>query len=232
VSYVSSVTFTPRLQLETLFVLDDNGRIRATREPHPARGPAFSLIRDNRVCVWAVNARVPSEVTRQLIALARSEPPATALTDPPRHAEAYVTLLGGRVDSGPVFTFPMASPANDDVVTITALSELEPHFRGWTVDEIPERSPILGIPVDGHIVSVCFSARRSKLAAEAGVETAIGYRRRGFGSRVTASWARLIRESGRLPLYSTSWNNTASLALASTLGLSVCATDWSVDDAD
>jgi predicted GNAT family acetyltransferase len=68
--------------------------------------------------------------------------------------------------------------------------------------------------VDGHAISVCFCARRSQLAAEAGVETAVGYRGRGFASRVSAAWARLIRRSGRLPLYSTSWSNTASLAVA------------------
>jgi RimJ/RimL family protein N-acetyltransferase len=220
--------FTPQLQLETLFVLDDEGRILATRDPHRSPGPAFSLIRDERACAWAVNVDVPSELTRELVALARTESPASAIADPPRHADGYVSLLGGRIDSGPVFTFPPALVETGDVVTITALSQLERHFRGWTADEIPESAPILGIAVDGHPVSVCFCARRSQIAAEAGVETAVGYRGRGFASRVTAAWARLIRHSGRLPLYSTSWSNTASLAVARKLGLSACASDWSL----
>jgi hypothetical protein len=220
--------FTPQLQLETLFVLDDEGRILSTRDPHPEPGPAFSLIRDAHACAWAVNVDVPSHLTRELVALARTESPARAITDPPRHADAYVALLGGRIDSGPVFTFPPALVETADVVPITAFSQLEHHFRGWTADEIPERAPILGIAVEGHAVSVCFCARRSETAAEAGVETAVAYRGRGLASRVTAGWARLLRDSGRLPLYSTSWSNAASLAVARKLGLSACASDWNL----
>lgn len=55
-------SFTPKLQLETLFVLDGDGRTRATREPNPTRGPAFSLVRDKRPCAWALSADVPSEL--------------------------------------------------------------------------------------------------------------------------------------------------------------------------
>lgn len=221
-------TFTPQLQLETLFVLDDEGRIVSTREPHPGPGPAFSLIRDGRACAWAVNVDVPSHVSRELDALARTESPVRAITDPPHHADGYVALLGGRIESGPVFTFPSTFVETGDVVGITSLAQLEHHFRGWTADEIPERAPILGIVRDGHVVSVCFCARRSATAAEAGVETAAGYRGRGFASRVTAGWARMIRDSGRLPLYSTSWSNAASLAVARKLGLSACASDWNL----
>ncbi len=220
--------FTPQLQLETLFVLDDQGRILSTRDPHPEPGPAFSLIRDARTCAWAVNVDVPSHPARELVALAQTELPSTKITDPPRHADAYVGLLGGRIDSGPVFTFPPGLAESGDVVTITTFSQLEHHLRGWTADEIPERAPIVGITVDGDAVSVCFCARRSESAAEAGVETAADYRGRGFASRVTSAWAQLIRDSGRLPLYSTSWSNTASLAVARKLGLSVCASDWNL----
>jgi hypothetical protein len=98
---------------------------------------------------------------------------------------------------------------------------------GWTTEELPERSPIAGIVIDGHVVSVCFCARGSQVAAEAGVETAADYRGRGLGASVTAAWARMIRESGRVPLYSTSWKNVPSLALARSLGLSECGVDWS-----
>lgn len=146
-----------------------------------------------------MSTRVPSALADDLNALAREETPATALSDPPRNAAAYVRLLDGHSDSGPVFTFPDSLPTLDDVVRVTALSALMRHFRGWAAEELPERSPILGIAVDGHVVSVCFSARRSDVAAEAGVETAAEYRGRGLGPRVTAAWARMIRESGRCP---------------------------------
>lgn len=220
--------FTPQLQLETLFVLDEEGRIVSTRDPSAAAGPAFSLIRDRYACAWAVHRDVPEPLARDLAALARTEPPAGELTDSPAHASAYVALLGGRVESGPAFTFPPTIPAASGVIAITELSQLERHFRGWTSDELPERAPILGIVEDGYAVSVCFCARRSPVAAEAGLETAVHVRRRGFGARVTAAWARAVRDSGRLPLYSTSWSNAASLAVARKLGLSACASDWNL----
>ncbi|MGH8678990.1 MAG: GNAT family N-acetyltransferase [Burkholderiales bacterium] len=108
------------------------------------------------------------------------------------------------------------------------LQLLERSFRGWTAAEIPGRSPILAVIDGGYPVSVCFCARTSEAAAEAGVETAAAFRGRGFGPRVTAAWAVAIRASGRIPLYSTSWSNAASLAVARKLGLVQYASDWSL----
>jgi predicted GNAT family acetyltransferase len=82
----------------------------------------------------------------------------------------------------------------------------------------------------GAPVSICFCARSSEVAAEAGLETAAAFRRRGYGSCVTAAWAAMIRASGRIPLYSTSWTNEASLAVARTLELLAYASAWSVSD--
>jgi hypothetical protein len=164
----------------------------------------------------------------QLEHLAQSETPLAALTAAPLHADSYTRLLEGRIDAGPVFTFPTDLAAGGEVVVITNVSELSHHFGGWTAGEIPERSPIVGVVVDGQVVSVCFCARRTEIAAEAGLETAIAYRGRGFGARVVAQWGRLIRQSGRLPLYSTSWNNSASLAVARKLGLTAAAADWNL----
>ena len=70
----------------------------------------------------------------------------------------------------------------------------------------------------------------SAAAAEAGVETAARFRGRGLAPQVTAAWALAIRASNRLPLYSTSWSNEPSLAVARKLGLKPCASDWSLSD--
>lgn len=220
--------FTPHLQLETLFVLNDAGRIVSTREPGPTAGPAFALVRGRTSCAYAAHANIPDELASRVLALARTEPSAQDLEDDPVHASPYVSLLRGRVDSGPAFTFPEALPAPVDIIAITELAQLERHFRGWRADELPERSPILAIVENGHAVSVCFCARASAVAAEAGVDTAAPFRGRGFGPRVTAAWALAIRASGRVPLYSTSWNNHASRAVARKLALEACASDWSV----
>ena len=61
---------------------------------------------------------------------------------------------------------------------------------------------------------------------EAGVETSASARGRGFPPAVVAAWARAVRELGAEPLYSTSWENTASQAVARKLGLIPYAADY------
>jgi hypothetical protein len=163
-----------------------------------------------------------------LVALARTEPTVAEFSDEPIHAASYRALLAATNESGPAFVFPVTTAAAGEVVAITDLSQLTHHFPGWSSEEIRDRSPILGIVENGNAVSVCFCARRSSAAAEAGLETAPDYRGRGFGALVAATWARAILESGRLPIYSTSWTNAASLAVARKLGLHMCASDWSL----
>ena len=220
--------FSPELQLDTLFVLSAEGRIVSTREPNPSPGPRFSLVRGVTRCAWAIHVDVAEEVAGQLGALAREEPPVVDFRDDPVHTNRYLALVGGRADSGPAFTFPDLISEPDAIAVVEDVAQLEKHFRGWTAHELPERAPILAVVEGGHAVSVCFCARRSPVAAEAGVETAPRFRRRGLGARVTAAWAHAIRASGRVPIYSTSWRNESSLAVARKLGLEACASDWSL----
>ena len=55
---------------------------------------------------------------------------------------------------------------------------------------------------------------------------AVKYRGRGRAQRVTAALA--IRASGRVPLYSASWANHASLPVARMMGLEMYASTWSI----
>ena len=222
--------FTPELQLNTLFVLNDKGRIICTREPDPGPGPRFALIRSTRSCAWAVRADVPEDLARELDGLAQQELPVCEPRDPPERAEYYVSLVGGRVESGPAFTFPDALGESGGAVLIDNVRLLAPDFRGWSVEEISGRSPMLAVIEHGYVVSICFCARQSQTAAEAGVETVAAFRGRGFAPRVTAAWASAIRASGRIPIYSTSWSNAASLAVARKLTLVTCASNWSLSD--
>ncbi len=219
---------TPDIHLRTGYVLDERGRIKSTREPEPTLGPLFTLIRNASRCAWAVREDVPEEVAAELQRLAREEPPIQDPHAAPLHADRYMSLIGGQIGSGPAFIFPDEIPCLGDVTSVDSLQLLERSFRGWTAAEIPERSPILAVVDGGYPVSVCFSARISEIAAEAGVETAAAYRGRGLGPRVTAAWALAIRARGRIPLYSTSWSNGASLAVARKLGLVQYASDWSL----
>ena len=219
---------TPQLQLETLFVLDGHGRLVSTREPQPSPSPAFMLIRGATSLAWAVRADVPDDLAEELGALARQEPP-SLLWEPPLYADRYLAVLPGRVSHGPAFEFPESVDAPADVVSVRDEALLQHHFSGWVAGEVEAgRSPVVAVSVEGHPVSVCCCARRSDVAAEAGLETATAFRGLGHAPRVTAAWAVAVRASGRTPLYSTSMNNGPSLAVARKLGLRTYATDWSI----
>lgn len=200
----------------------------STREPDPKSGPAFTLIRSATACTWAVEAGVSDRIADRLDRLARDEPPAEDLRVAPIHAEQYAALVGGRIWSGPAFKFPDSIHRPVGVASIHDLRLIQTNFRGWSKHEIGGRSPIFGIVENGCAVSLCFCARLSDVAAEAGLETARDFRGRGYGPRVTAAWALAIRASGRIPLYSTSWVNKASLAVARKLGLVAYASDWNL----
>lgn len=116
-----------------------------------------------------------------------------------------------------------------------SLVELTPDradlLRGGFEDMIPElaeRQPCIAAVEGEYAVSLCFSSRPLAVAgnpdcpaAEAGVETRPDHRGRGLAPRVVAAWARAVRERGAEPIYSTSWDNAASRAVARKLGL-VC----------
>ena len=219
---------TPALQLETLYLLDSDGRICGTRELVRVRVRLFSLIRGTGSCAWAVRADVATDVADELAELAREEPPVSDFRQAPVHVERYVSLVKGRIDSGPSFVFPEAIAGPPGTVCVDDVALLDHRFSGWQASEIPECAPIVGVVENGQAVSVCFCARRSDVAAKRGWETAVELRGRGMGPRVTAAWAVAVRASGRIPLYSTSWSNEASMAVARKLGLVAYASTWSV----
>jgi hypothetical protein len=210
----------------------------STREPTASSGPLFSLVRSARGCAWAVHANVSNGLADEFDRLAGEEPAPVDLRQKPVHAEKYDLLAGGRVGSpaaarvveqGVAFTFPGTLVRPSDIAVIEDERLLDHHFRGWVPGEIAAgRSPVLAIVEDGYPVSVCFCARLSDTAAEAGLETAEPFRGRGFGPRVTAAWALAIRATGRVPLYSTELTNGASLSVARKLGLVPYASTWSV----
>lgn len=223
---------TPEVELETTFEIDEQGRIRSTREPHPNHGPLFTIIRSATGRAWAVRDDVPHDVAREIGQLIRDEPPLGDLRTEPLHAARYLSLTGGRLGfSGPAFVFPDVLEASSEVVVVNDERLLERHFRGWQRGEIAAgRAPVVGLVEEGYPVSICFCARRSAIAAAAGLETAAPFRGHGFAGQVVAAWALAVRATGRTPLYSTAWTNVASLAVARKLGLTPYATFWNISE--
>jgi RimJ/RimL family protein N-acetyltransferase len=104
---------------------------------------------------------------------------------------------------------------------------LEPHFprrRSW--EPSLEHGLVAVALKKGRAVSLCYAARLTLQAAEAGVETVEEARGHGYATAATALWASAVRKSGRLALYSTWWENQASQKVAHKLGAVRYGEDW------
>jgi RimJ/RimL family protein N-acetyltransferase len=88
-------------------------------------------------------------------------------------------------------------------------------------------APVVIAFADGQPAAVCHSPRGcTAVAAEAGVETLEPFRNRGLATAAVACWARAIQRTGRLALYSTSWENVASLRVARRLSARPYGENW------
>jgi len=130
------------------------------------------------------------------------------------------------ISTGPAFVFPGVMGLSAEVIAIEPGQEslLSEHFP-FTATWLRERWPCYAVVIDGRAVSICYSARRTAVVAEAGVDTAEAFRGRGYAALVTAAWANAIRAAGITPVYSTSDENLASRAVARKLALRQFACD-------
>lgn len=214
-----------RLHVEALFSHDSSGRMRTVNEPGGAVAPRFFLGRTAKGNVWRFRHDVDGDLVQAMEALCAEEPVGEQTARPPHDANAYVRLLAQYAPvqslwAGPAFRFPGEVPAEAETVLVTDKNAdvLCPHFEDWLGD-IPHRQPFLALLRDGLAVSMCCSVRITPEAHEAGVETFPDFYGRGYAAQVVASWARAVCQLGRIPLYSTSWQNTASQVVAEKLGL-------------
>ena len=221
--------------IETLYVLDANGDMRTNNVPFaPARGPApaFHLGWTDRSYVSCFRHDVPTERRQQVRDLVSSQWPFPSPKGPPEK-NRYVEILSeygkGRRGSGPAFIVPEGELPAGDATPITRDNAhvLETTFSDW-MEEVGDSQPFFAVVVDGRAVSTCGTVRRSVRGIEAGVNTLEGYRRRGYAKRAVAAWCRAARQEGVIGFYSTSWSNTASCALANSLGLKQVAVEFSV----
>ncbi len=136
---------------------------------------------------------------------------------------------GGGMPNSRSTTSETGNPSPPEVIEISpSTSHLLRGEFAWLADELTVRGPVMAVVVDGAAVSVCFSARSTTAASEAGVETLPEHRGRRYAGAVTAAWAARIRRQGRTPLYSTSWTNHPSRRIAVRLSLIQYVTDFHI----
>lgn len=220
-----------QLHVEALFTRDPSGRLRAVNETGGGPAPRFFLGRTLGGNECWFRHDLDDVLIRDLTELCESEPVGLEVEAAPDGAVPFLARLSQadlvrKTWTGPAYRFPRDIPDVGDTVRVTAenASVLTPYFEDW-VGDVQDEAPLIALLKDGKAVSICCSVRMTPRAHEAGVETHPEFRGRGFAARVVAAWARSVRENDRVPLYSTSWENRASLAVAKKLGLAQFGAD-------
>jgi hypothetical protein len=230
------------IQIAALFVSDTDGRLRYIAEPgyeeaelEPA--PRFFMGRTKEGTVWRFRHDLPDDLARDIEDLCRFEPIATNMADLSTNMATIRATLQAHApiiheERGPAYWIPhnIVTPAAHVVqVSETNAYLLEANFP-WKLTSPSglNTGPLAAAVVQGNAVSICYCARLTTLAAEAGVETVKAARGHGYASAAVAAWASVVRQHGLLPLYSTSWANVASQGVARKLGMVRYGEDWSI----
>ncbi len=213
---------------DTCFTYDARGRMLRSNEPREeARRPAPRLYlgRTRAGHVVRFGAAVPEALARRLQAIIDGQSPVGDLHAPPvapaELREALARQAPITMESeGPAYRFPASIARPGEVVRLAdANRALVRETYPWLYEELADWQPCFAVVRDGAAVSVCFSSRIGAEAAAAGVETLPAFRGRGYAAAVTAAWGAAVREAGRIPLYSTAWENLASQGVARRVGL-------------
>lgn len=214
-----------RIHVETLFTCDDAGRLLAVNERGGAAAPRFFLGRTADGNAWWIRHDVDAALANDLQALCESQPAGLEVDVGIDSTAPFIARLAREVPvlrtwAGPAFRFPSDLPGSEIAVRVTPdnVTVLSPYFEDWRNDVSPS-APMVVVLEGAKAVSLCASVRLTPQAHEAGVETHRDFRGRGHAAQAVNAWARAVREMDRIPLYSTSWENTSSRALALKLGL-------------
>ncbi|MEM7735818.1 MAG: GNAT family N-acetyltransferase [Deinococcota bacterium] len=224
-------------RFEALYIHEGNGRIVHINQWYGGQAPRFCLMRSSQTVVWRYRADVPAELCHELTQLCQDEP--AELTRLPKHFEAYLELLGSHQPvtqhwSGPAYVCQPISQidsngSDDNTITVTTNNAdlLKDYLNDW-LEDVAHVQPFVAALANDKAVAVCSSVRKTDVLHEAGVETTSAYRRRGHATNVVVAWVKAVLELNALPLYSTSYENTASMGIASKLGFEQYAVDFHV----
>ncbi|MFB4264504.1 GNAT family N-acetyltransferase [Nonomuraea sp. GTA35] len=189
----------------------------------------------------AVASGVPDELAERLLSLVTASTPTPPnLGTPPDVLAACRALLGGekvKVSGGPSYlvTPPLRAGLAVEVLRSDSAEHLHlvrslPRPGSWEPDEWAELTsgragaPWAMVAEDGQVVSICHSARLTRLGAEAGTWTSPACRGRGYAAATTSAWADQL--PGIHLFYSASADNHSSQRVAQRLRLRPLGWFW------
>lgn len=222
------------MQAKALFTHDDDNFIRNINDLGGAPAPRFFYGRTPEGNVLRFRYDLPQEVTNKLTKLVSTEPSSCDLPRSTVLFEEIKEILQEHKEiqyiyEGPAYKLTGGVNLSRDVIKITKdnVNLLENSFD-YMLSELQFLEPCFAKLVDGNAVSICFSSRIAVESHEAGVETLPNFRGKGYAAEVVAAWAADIDKINRVPTYSTSWDNTASQAVARKLKCEFYGVDLSI----
>jgi RimJ/RimL family protein N-acetyltransferase len=230
------------LEIDTLWSRNGNGRLVRDRGLKGSAAPRLVIASSRDATVAAFGDEVPETVAREISGLL----PATSipwLDSPPaplQEIETRLTVALGPVEvaSGPTYVAGSVATVTSPATIISSerwdrqVQRLSaPARANWAPEEWMllldgALGPWAAAAVEGDVIALCFSARLTDHAAEAGVWTDPDHRGRGHAAAVTAAWASQVRPTGRVVFYSTSAENRSSQQVAARLGLRPVGWMW------
>jgi Acetyltransferase (GNAT) domain len=227
------------IQLRTLFLLTDTGRIERENEPGGhLPGPRLWFAGCASGNVISVRSDIASGVATQIAILAAAEPPFTDPNRPPKYLDRYIDLLSRdgvapQKSLGLIYEFPHHLQYRSRVGLIDDEShEVRRVHELLSADGMPDGLAELGFRsvsdlwrpwcaalVDGQVASIAFAARISTTGAELGVATVKAFRGQGYAAAAVAGWSRLPVLRWRELFYSPDGTNVASQRVIARLGL-------------
>lgn len=213
-----------RMHIDALYTHDAAGDLLCVNEAAGGGAPAprFYIGATTDGCVRRFRHDVTSALRAALAAADDGELADLAM---PPSAARYERIVGcyapvNKTWTGPAFTFPARLPRLGETTIVGASMAplLDALLPAW-IPDVSTCQPMVVVVVDGKAISICASVRITDEADEAGVDTALEYRGRGYAAQAAAAWATAVRDLGRVPLYSTSWTNAASRSVARKLSL-------------
>ncbi len=170
-------------------------------------------IAEGRVYIWRPDVEPAERV--ELLARLREVLPLPASSPSPRGVSREVAF---RLEAEPVITLEAARQLAR-LLTADDYALIETFESGSAAYYLKaECRPPIGVVVDGQLLSVAHSSRRTSEACELGIDTLPQARRRGYALAATVVWSAAIQQEGLVPIYSAFAANTASLNLAVAAG--------------
>ena len=200
------------------------------RRERPA--PLFYLGRSSGHHEIRFHQQVPHPLRDRILKLVKNE---ANDRDMPVQLDQYLDTLKAVspdlvVWLGPAYCFSeLSQPDAPQIQLVTQENAqiLEAQMDDWLAD-VDHEQPMVAWLESGSAVGVCARVRQSDGAMVAGIEVVPSARRRGIGEQLAKTWAAEVMALGKIAMYSTSSDNTASKGLANRLGLRFLGTDFHI----